>query len=316
MVSSNLPRCHKPNQTKNAAHNTPTMAPNMIVPGFPAADESSRDFDDLTKKVAELEQTYRDLGLRFFIFPSRDRAWYFVRDFEDVKKVFLFPGGEGEVSNVAKLLTSLRPLLEQIKSHLHQLRFQHIHNTQFDAVEKKLKEAHSVYDQANAVIRSLAGKMGSVQLHGRTRVISEFALEMRGAGLPLSEADNRWVDFKRWALTVREVQNLVALGEKEDAAVASLNIDLVQKEDGFEADGFVPELPSDDDYFSDSDDGSSADPYEDDASSVSNPYEDDYPEVNDGVDYAALSPDELREMRADMMQRRAAARRAEYERRN
>ena len=259
----------------------PARAQHATGPGpADAADKKLRShFDLLSKQVADLELTYRDLGIKFFVLPVHDRARYLGEDLEDAKKLFLLQSS-AEAPKPAALLTSARAMLEEVRLHLHRLKRNRIHDEEFGAAEK-LRKAYRMHDRASAWIHPFIDKMRGVHLHGRrgtAQTTLNAALWLAGGGLPVSEDDERWAAFRAWALTVREVQNLIALGESETEAIAMLKVEMVTREErivasareieaAFDADDEM----SDDDYFSDSDEERSDD---DASSSPSNPWED------------------------------------------
>lgn len=229
-------------------------------------------YDTLATQIADLEKTYRDLGIKFFALPSADRARYFGSDRDDAEDLFVGATFR-ETPRAARLLTALRPVLEEVNAHLHRVRYVRSHDVEFAAAETKLAKLRSAFERADACIRPFVDKMGGYYPYGHgggASIPMRFAARLHGGGLPASGEDDRYADFRRFALTVREVQNSIALGESEEDAVASLSVEGLEKEeaivpekhegeDGEKEEGEV----SEDGYLTDSVEGSS----------LSNPWE-------------------------------------------
>jgi hypothetical protein len=180
-----------------------------------------------------------------------------------------------------------RVKLDEVRGHLHRLNFGHIREVDLKAAKEKLFLAEGLHIQIKRQVYPWVPKMGGVYRGGVPHIPMAFVANLIGAGLPTSEADARYVDFRRWALTVREVENTIALGAPEDEAIAILSVKMPDTEDRLKpVPGEVdPTLLSDDDDDRiDDGEGDRSAPddsqYEADAesnaSSDSNPWEDDY----------------------------------------
>lgn len=235
-------------------------------------------FDLLSQRVAQAEHTYRDLGIKFFTLPVLNRAQYFRVDCEDAVRTFARLEGDGHgMQHVSVHLTEVRAWLDQIRNHLRR-------QEESEAAKAMLITAQEFYAVIKRQVYPWVPKMGGVYLGGLPRIPMSFTANLIGGGLPADEGDERYVDFRRWALTVREVQNFMALGMSEDEAVAKLGVKTPEIEDCLLPDpGEVHRAwwSDDDDKGSDDDESMPGDSgYEGDAesnaSSDSNPWEGDF----------------------------------------
>lgn len=253
----------------------PTITNHTASDGNAAAQKQLREhYDILTKQVAGLEKTYRDLGLKFFVLPPFLRTDLFGPYLHHGERVFLHSVGEG---NAAQLLLQLRTALTEVKTHIISSRFQHIAERELALAEEKLGEANEIFARADAIISPLVDRIRFWYPghYGEVEAPLRVVQRLPGVRLPTTELDGRYAAFRAFALTVREVHNRIDLGDTEKGAIASLRADATETEDAMvkdvgeettdgehDADGEV----TDDDYFSNSEDERDNDDSDDDDS--------------------------------------------------
>lgn len=244
-------------------------------------------FDDLSKRVAQVELAYRDLGIKFFSLPLFNRQQYFRIDLENAQRMFaaLEGNGQGE-PHVSESMCEVRAMLDEARRHFYRLNFEHIRDAELKAVKEKLFLAEALHTQIKRQVYPWVPNMGGVYRSGVPRIPMAFVENLPGGGLPRDDGDARYGEFCRWALTVREVQNSIALGASEDEAIAMLCVKTPETEQRLIPDlGEVdPTLLNDDEDEIDEADGGVPDDGEYDADAESNAFSDSNPHEIDSDD--------------------------------
>lgn len=216
--------------------NSSTMDATYFFPNNPPPTDEDQQLraecDALALQIAALEKTYRDLGLLFFRLRRDQHEDYLGAAAQHILETGFLPQPDGDVPELAKSMTALRPLLDPIKKHLHSLRFARVREAEAAAAREKLGKAKAALHLADRLLAPARDAIPGPFVRGPDGSQSRDVLPLMlvvdafvpAPALPPNGGDARRADFKRWALTVREVQNAIELGSDEDAAVASLTM--------------------------------------------------------------------------------------------